>query len=112
MSAARNERGAQQGGPGFAHRLALAVGLAGFAGPGGEPDIGLEPGPVPEAAGAAHGGDQDRCADLGEPGQGPGQLAGIDVQVVLFAGGGVARQFGLDGAQQPDLGGDLGGQFP
>jgi hypothetical protein len=30
---------------------------------------------------------------------------------VLFAGGGVHRQLGLDRAQQPDLGDDLGGQL-
>jgi hypothetical protein len=46
-----------------------------------------------------------------EPGQGPGQLGRIGLPVVLFAGGSVGGEFGLDGAQQPDLGGDLGGQF-
>jgi hypothetical protein len=30
---------------------------------------------------------------------------------MLLAGGGVEGKFGLDGAQQPDLSGDLGGQF-
>jgi len=37
--------------------------------------IGLEPRPVGEAAQAAHDRDQDRRADLGEPGQRPGELA-------------------------------------
>src|SRR5215471_76397 len=105
------ERGAQQGGSGLAHGLALAVGLAGFAGLGGEPDVGLELRSVPEPAGAADGGDQDRGADLGEPGQRPGQLVWVGPQIVLLAGGGVGGQLGLDGAQQPDLGGGLGGQF-
>jgi hypothetical protein len=65
----------------------------------------------PGTARAAHGGDQDRGADLGEPGQRPGQLVWVGLHIVLLAGGGVGGQFGLDGAQQPDLGGDLGGQF-
>jgi hypothetical protein len=80
------QRGAQQGGPGFAHWLALAVGLPGLAGPRGEPGIGLEPGPVEEAARTPHDRDQDRGADLGEPGQGPGQLPRIGLLVVLLAG--------------------------
>jgi hypothetical protein len=105
------ERGAQQRGPGVAHRLAFAVGLAGFAGPRCQAQVGLELRPVAEPAGAAHGGDQDRGADLGEPGQGPGELVWVGVPVVLFAGGGVGGQFGGEGAQQPDLGGHLGGQF-
>jgi len=67
--------------------------------------------PPKRPAGAAHGGGQHRCADLGEPGQGPGQLAGVGLQVVLFAGGGVGGELGLDGAQQPDLGGHFGGQL-
>src|SRR5215472_14650942 len=81
------ERGAQQGRPGLAHGLALAVGLAGFAGLGGEPDVGLELRPVPEPARTAHGGDRDRGADLGEPGQRPGQLVWVGQQIVLLAGG-------------------------
>ena len=86
--------------------------LCGLARPWGEPGIGLEPGAVAEAARASHASDQHRCADLGEPGQGPGQLPGVGLPVVLFAGGGsMGGQLGLDGAQQPDLGGDLGGQF-
>ena len=84
-----DERRPQLGWPGLAHRLALAVRLAGLAGSRGEPDIGLEPGPVTEPARAAHRGDQDRCADLGEPGQRPGQLPRVDLPVVLFAGRGV-----------------------
>ncbi len=107
-----DERRAQQRGPGLAHRLALAVTLAGLAGPRGQPGIGLEPRATAEPARAAHGGHQDRGADLGEPGQRPGQLAGIGLQVVPFAGGGVDGEPGLDGFQQPDLGGHLGGQFP
>src|SRR5262249_56922754 len=45
------ERGAQQGGPGFADGLAFAVGLAGFAGLGGQAHVGLELRPVAEPAG-------------------------------------------------------------
>ena len=105
------QRGAQQRRAGLAHRLALAVGVAGLAGPRRESGIGLEPGRVAEPAGTAHDRDQDRGADFGEPRQRPGQLARIDGQVVLLAGGGVQRKFVLDGAQQPHLGGDLGGQL-
>jgi hypothetical protein len=51
------------------------------------------------------------CADLGEPRQGAGQPAGIDLPVVLLVGRGAGRQFGLDRGQQPHFGRDLGGQF-
>ena len=105
-----DQGGAQQGGPGFAHRLAFAVGLPGLTRARGQRGVGLEPGSVAEAARAAHDRDQDRGADLGEPGQGPGELAGIGLAVVLLAGGGMGREFGLGRAQQPDLGRDLAGQ--
>jgi hypothetical protein len=61
-------------------------------------------------AGPAHGGDQGGAADLGQAGQAAGQGGWVDPAVAGLSPGGVGGQLGLGGAQQPDLGGDLGGQ--
>ena len=63
-----------------------------------------------EAGRVAHARGQCGTADVGQAGQGPGQPGGVDRAVVVLAVGGVGGEFGGDGAQQPDLGGDLGGQ--
>ena len=106
-----DQGGAQQRRAGLGHGLALAVGVAGLDALGVRPvkdwncAAGGEPGRV------AHGGDQRGAADLGEAGQGAGELAGVDPPVGGLPFGGVGGQLGLDGAQQADLGGDLGGEI-
>ena len=65
---------------------------------------GGEPGRVARARG------ERGPADGGQPGQRPGQLGRAGLAVAAFAFGGVGGQPGADGAQQPDLGGDLGGE--
>ena len=66
--------------------------------------------PSSEAGGVAHGGDERGAADVGDAGQGAGEPGGVDPPVGGFAFGGVGGELGLDGTQQADLGGDLGGQ--
>ena len=73
----------------------LPVTLPGLAGARREPDIGLEPRATWEPAGPSHAGDQHRGTDLGEPGQGSGELAWIHLQVVLLAGRGVEGKLGV-----------------
>ena len=55
--------GPAQGRSGLGHRLALAVGLAGLAGPGGQAQVGLEVVASSEPAGFAHDGAHGRAAD-------------------------------------------------
>ena len=100
--------GPAQGRPGLGHRLALAVGLAGLAGPGGQAQEGLEVVAAGEPAGLAHDGGHGRAADLGQARQRPGDLGGVDLAVGVLAGGGVGRELGLDRLEQADLGGHLG----
>ena len=79
--------------------------------PWGQPGERLEPGCRPEPLGAAHGGDQQRRADLGDAGQAAGQLVGLDLAVGPLAGPLVDLLLGQHSAQQADLGGQLGGQL-
>ncbi len=105
-----DQRGAQQRRAGLGHGLALAVGVAGLRGLGGQTGEGPELLAAPEPGRLAHGGDQGGRADLAEAGQRPGQGAVVDPVVDVLAFAGVTGELGLGGAQQPDLGGDLGGQ--
>jgi hypothetical protein len=77
---------------------------------GVSPGEGAELLAVAEAGRAAHARGQCGTADLGQAGQGAGEPGGVHLLVVALAVGGVGGEFCLDGAQQPDLGGDLGGQ--
>ena len=90
--------------------LALAVGVAGLGGLGDEPGEGPELLAAGEAGGVADGGDEGGSADVGDAGQGASQPGRVDPPVAGLAFGGVDGELGLDGAQQADLGGDLGGQ--
>ena len=105
-----DQGGAQQRRPGLGHRLAFAVGVAGLGGPGDSPVKERNCLPRREPGRVAHGGDQGGAADLGDAGQGAGEPGGVDPPVAGLAFGGVGGELGLDGAQQADLGGDLGGQ--
>jgi len=103
--------GAQQRRSGLAHGLALAVGVAGLEGSGGQLGVGAEVPGGGEPGGATHDRDQDRGADQGEAGQAAGQPPGVGPAVGLLAGLAVAGDLGLGGAQQPDLADDLVGQI-
>jgi hypothetical protein len=65
---------------------------------------------VAEAGRVTHARGQCGAADVGQAGQRPGEAGGVHLLVVVLAVGGVGGEFGGDGVQQPDLGGDLGSQ--
>nr|WP_308259611.1 hypothetical protein [Pseudonocardia sp. H11422] len=60
---------------------------------------------------ATDDGDQGGGADAGQAGQAARQAGGVGLPVGVLAVRGVHGQLGGDRAQQPDLGGDLGGQI-
>jgi hypothetical protein len=79
--------------------LAAAATLSSLRCLGGQPGERLEPGRRPEALGAAHGGDQQRRADLGDAGQAAGQLVGLDLTVGPLTRSLVGPLFGQHAAE-------------
>ena len=79
--------------------------------PWGQAGEGPELGRGRETPSRSHGGDQGGAADGGQAGQAAGKCERVDPAVADLPLGSVAVQLDLDGAQQPDLGGDLGGQI-
>ena len=106
-----DQGGAQQARTGFRHRLALAVGVAGLGGFGGQTGEAAERLAGGEPGGVTDRGDQGGAADVGDAGQAACQPGRVDLPVAGFAVLGMTDELGLHGAQQPDLGGDLSGQI-
>jgi hypothetical protein len=90
----------------------LAVGLAGLIRCGRKPGEGLERAAVGEPPRPAHRGHQLRRTDRAQAGQAGRQPGGVDPDQGGVPGVLVPGPLGFGGAQQADLGGDLGRQVP
>jgi hypothetical protein len=79
--------------------------------PWGQAGEGAELGRGRETPSRAHGGDQGGTADGGQAGQAAGKCERVDPAVPGLPLDSVPVQLDLEGAQQPDLGVDFGGQI-
>src|SRR6266568_4203379 len=102
--------GAQQPVAGLGDGLALAVAVASLGRAWGKPGEGSKPAGGREPVGGAHGGGQGGPTDLGQAGQGAGQLERARPGGSSTPAGRHGARAQLGGPEQADLGLDLGGQ--